>query len=204
MGVSAFVLVTPLHLSCSIYSNTFSPLIPYFDFVVDFDFGIDHDCKLDPQVGNFIAGAAMQEEVEQRGRSVVVDRFYCSTMAYLWGKDTSTPLPPPLPPQASQSPESDPSNPLAWPQGLYRPQHMFYLVLPEPDRVARRQSRESEAETAEERLLRENPAIAQRINEAYELLGCTRVALDAADSVEVVAQKIMQLIHSPAPAAATA
>lgn len=131
------------------------------------------------QVGNFIAGTEMATEVAA-GRSVVLDRYYCSTIAYIVGKaDPHQPLPP-----AGDAV-------YAWPDQLYRPHFMCALVLPEADRVARRQSRVSEAETPEEQLLRENPHIPARINEAYARLGCTMIEIAAGDGVEEVVRKVL-------------
>lgn len=125
----------------------------------------------------------MQKEVEE-GRHVVLDRYYASTIAYILGKrDLDSPLP-----TAGDSA-------YAWPRELYRPTCMIVLVLPEADRIARRQSRTSVDETPEEKLLRENPLIPARINAVYESLGCTRVDIAGADSVEVVVEKVLQAIR---------
>jgi thymidylate kinase len=134
-------------------------------------------------VGNFIAGTEMKSEVDA-GRSVVLDRFYASTMAYILGKKD---LDQPLPARGDEA--------YSWPAELYRPTCMFVLVLPEADRIARRQSRTSVAETDEEKLLRETPAIPQRINAVYEHIGCTRIDIVASDSVEEVVRKVVQAIN---------
>lgn len=45
-------------------------------------------------MGNFIAGSEMQQCVEKQQRSVVLDRYFASTIAYIVGKkDTHLPLP---------------------------------------------------------------------------------------------------------------
>lgn len=135
-------------------------------------------------MGNFIAGTEMRNEVTA-GRCVVLDRYYASTMAYILGKRN---LDQPLPAEGSEE--------YAWPAELYRPTFMCALVLPEADRVARRQSRTSVAETPEERLLRETPAIAARINEVYARMGCTQVLLEGSDSVEVVVRKVLDAVNA--------
>lgn len=125
----------------------------------------------------------MQKEV-QSGRHVVLDRYYASTIAYILGKkDLDSPLP-----AAGDSA-------YAWPVELYRPTCMIVLVLPEEDRIRRRQSRTSVEETPEEKLLRENPLIPARINAAYERMGCTRVDIAGSDGVEAVVQKVLTAVR---------
>ena len=124
----------------------------------------------------------MQSEVE-KGNTVVLDRYYASTMAYILGKEDLC-----LP--ASGDPI------LQWPSELYRPDFMFVLRLPEEARIARRATRTNIAENAEEKLLRERPDICARINELYKLFGCTVVDLTESDSVDTVVDKIVWLIHS--------
>ena len=134
-------------------------------------------------MGNFIAGAEMQQQIAENHRNVVLDRYYASTMAYIIGKrDPHSPLP------ARDDPQ------FSWPTELYKPTCMFVLVLPEEDRVARRQSRTTVAETVEEKLLRENPAIPVRINNCYEALGCTRIELLGSDDVDKVVNKVLLAI----------
>lgn len=71
---------------------------------------------------------------------------------------------------------------------------MIVLVLPEADRVLRRQSRTAVEETPEEKLLREDPHITERINQCYEMLGCTRVDIAGNDDVDAVVGKIVAAI----------
>jgi len=123
--------------------------------------------------------------VEEQGRSVVVDRYFASTVAYMTGqKDTHLPLPV----------EGDAA--FAWPEELYRPSCMVVLVLPEEARVRRHMSRTggTREETPEEKLLREDPNIAARINLCYELLGCCRVDIDDGDDVDAVINKIVAAV----------
>jgi dTMP kinase len=139
-------------------------------------------------VGNFMAGNDMRSEVEQVGRSMVVDRYYASTMAYILGKAN---LDKPLPDATDAL--------VAWPTELYRPDYMFVLLLPEADRVARRASRVAEAENDEERLLRESPNICDRINRLYSLFGCIPVNILATETVEDVVDKLMLFIQQHEP-----
>ena len=144
------------------------------------------------QVGNFIAGAEMQGEVAA-GRSVVLDRYYASTTAYILGKKVDIPIP-----AVGEAPAAG-DDTFTWPAELYKPTHMFVLVLPEADREQRRLGRTSVAETPEEKLLSQNPHIAERINRVYELLGCTRIDLVASDGIEAVLDKIIAAIRAATP-----
>eukprot|EP01032_Pedospumella_encystans_P011229 gene11229-13068_t len=144
----------------------------------------NHMRKAYYMVGNFIAGSEMQQCVEKQQRSVVLDRYFASTIAYIVGKkDTHLPLPA----------KDDPV--FAWPDELYRPSCMIVLVLPEADRVLRRQGRTAIEETPEEKLLREDPRITERINQCYEMLGCLRVEIEGSDNVDAVVNKIIAAIE---------
>lgn len=121
----------------------------------------------------------------QNHKNIVLDRYYASTIAYIIGKQVDKPLP------------KEGDEELIWPNELYRPTFMFYLELPEADRLLRRSNRECTlAETAEEAYLREHPDIAERINAMYTLLGCTRILISATDSPDEVVDKIIYLIES--------
>lgn len=72
---------------------------------------------------------------------------------------------------------------------------MIVLVLPEADRVLRRQGRTAIEETPEEKLLREDPRITERINQCYEMLGCLRVEIEGSDNVDAVINKIIAAIE---------
>lgn len=118
------------------------------------------------------------------GRSIVLDRYYASTIAYIMGKkDPHIPLPP----------AGDEA--YAWPSELYRPTCMFMLDLPEEVRIARHLSRTSVKENDEERLLRENSNISDRIRQAYAHLGCKRIDLNEGDDVDTVVRKILDNIN---------
>lgn len=127
--------------------------------------------------GNFIASRHMAETVAA-GRSVVCDRFYASTISYPLGKRGELP--------SEGSPE------YAWPSELLRPTHMIQLVLPEVDRIARRASRRSVAETPEEAELREDAARSARVSEAFTRMGC--VSVSAEGTTAEVVQRILDLI----------
>jgi thymidylate kinase len=128
-------------------------------------------------VANFVAGADMERGV-QAGRTVVMDRYFATTVAYQLAQSEA-----PLPPPGNVA--------YAWPALLPRPMHMVLLTLPEPDRLARRAARTAVAETGEEAELRRRPDVPLAINEAYRRLGCTEVALAADDGVEAAVDKVL-------------
>ena len=130
------------------------------------------------EVGNFLAGVEMRNAVSE-GKSVVMDRYYASTVAYRVGRCGVDPLPP--------------AGDIVYelPPSLPRPKFMVVLTLPEAARIARRAARTDVAETPEEVVLRMKPHIAERINEAYRRLGCIEVALSDADGPDAVVKKIL-------------
>ena len=130
-------------------------------------------------IGNFLAGNEFLKFVEE-GESVVVDRYYASTIAYKTGKNMLDAELPPL---------DDPV--YSWPLELPKPDYMFLLTLPEKDRVIRRASRLTVDETVEEKRIRMEPAISDRINEVYRRLGCAEIPLILTDSIDDVIQKIL-------------
>jgi thymidylate kinase len=83
-----------------------------------------------------------------------------------------------------------------WPVELYRPTFTCVLILPEKDRVARQLSRTSVEETPEERLLRETPAITQRISDVYMRMGCVPVYLENSDGVDRVVRKVLDAVNT--------
>jgi thymidylate kinase len=131
------------------------------------------------RIGNHVAGVQLKEALAG-GKCVVIDRYYASTMAYVYGKRG------PLPEAGSAE--------YAWPEGLPRPQHQVLLTLPEEARLARRAGRTGEAETAEEGLLRSQPDIAARINEAYVRFGCAKLGLAPEWDAEGVAEGILRVL----------
>lgn len=135
------------------------------------------------EVGNFVAGVEMEKAVKE-GTSVVMDRYYASTMAYLIGREDGGDAP--LPPLGDSVYD--------WPPTLPKPTVMVVLTLPEATRVSRRAHRTDVAETPEEALLRTKPQIPERINEAYRRFGCIEVALDASDGPDEVVNKILQVV----------
>jgi thymidylate kinase len=132
------------------------------------------------EVGNFVAGVEM-DSVVRSGTSVVMDRYYASTIAYLIGRDGHGDAPLPLRGDAVYN----------LPSALPRPTFMVVLTLPEADRIARRAARTDVSETPEEVLLRTKPQIPDRINEAYRRFGCIEVVLADSDGTEAVVDKIL-------------
>lgn len=130
-------------------------------------------------IGNFLAGNEFLKIVDE-GESVVVDRYYASTIAYRAGKNL---------PDAELPPVDDPV--YNWPKELPKPDYMFLLTLPEKDRLIRRASRLTVEETAEEMRIRMEPKISERINEVYRRLGCTEIKLVLTDDIDDVIQKIL-------------
>jgi thymidylate kinase len=125
--------------------------------------------------GNFLAGARMEAAVRE-GRRVVCDRYVFSTRAYRLAYGAE------LPPAGDAQYE--------WPSpALHRPTLTVVLSLPEAVRLARRAGRVAEAETAEERKLREEPAFAGRVMEAFRRLGAVEVSAEG--STEEVVDRIV-------------
>ena len=143
------------------------------------------------EIGNFVAGAEACA-ARKRGESTVCDRYFCSTHAYVMGRAAAAAGggPEALPPAG------DAAWP-AWPPTLERPTHMFVLVLPQAERVARLGRRvaasgNADPETAEEAELRRSAALCSSINAAFERLGCVRVSAEG--SAEEVVERIAGLI----------
>lgn len=130
-------------------------------------------------IGNFLAGNEFLKFVAE-GESVVVDRYYGSTIAYRTGKNL---------PDTELPPTDDPV--YSWPKELPKPDYMFLLTLPEKDRLIRRASRLTVEETIEEKRIRMEPKISERINEVYRRLGCIEIQLVATDNIDDVIQKIV-------------
>jgi dTMP kinase len=130
-------------------------------------------------IGNFLAGREFLKLVKE-GESVVVDRYYASTIAYRTGKNLLDEELPPI---------DDPV--YIWPKELPKPDYMFLLTLPEKDRLIRRASRLTIEETVEEKRIRMEPKISERINEVYIRLGCTEIQLVSSDDIDNVIQKIL-------------
>ena len=129
-------------------------------------------------VGNFLAGKDMQRRTEE-GETVVVDRYYASTIAYRLGQDNLV-----LPPISDDV--------YKWPKELPLPTYMFLLTLPESDRIDRLVKRTSIPETKEERDIKNQPATGERINEAFRRMGCIEIPLLSTDCVDKVVQKIVE------------
>lgn len=132
-------------------------------------------------VGNFMAGNEMKDTVSQ-GVSVVMDRYYASTIAYLYGKTTGI-----IP-----NPGSIEYN---WPNQLPKPKYQFVLTLPHTDRIARRAQRINEKETKEEEELRKEVTVGMNIQRIYtDCFSCIEIPLDITDNVEQSVDKILARI----------
>lgn len=97
-------------------------------------------------LGNYLVA----EEVKAllaAGQNVVVDRFYASTMAYMWGFGRL------------------PFDNTDWPTNLLTPDYTFVLNLPRESRINRLAARTSVAHTPEELKLKIAPEIEQSILE---------------------------------------
>lgn len=132
--------------------------------------------------GNFLAGAQMCETLSA-GCSVVMDRYYASTKAYILGKTRAHSI--------QDLPQAG-STAYAWPAELPKPDFMIVLTLNERERLSRREARTAVAETEEEAMFRLQEAIGQRINEAYRRFGCTEV--DASGPPEKVLERVLQVL----------
>jgi thymidylate kinase len=109
-------------------------------------------------LGNYLVA----EEIKKRlaaGENVVLDRFYASTMAYMWG--------------FGRLPFSNTD----WPPNLLRPDYTFVLNLPRDARIERLAARTTIAHTAEELKLKIAPDIEERVLDYYSRFGCTDVAI---------------------------
>lgn len=136
-------------------------------------------------VGNYMAAEDIKSKLLE-GSSVVLDRFYASTIAYIVGKSEDD-----LPEQSN--------NVYNWPSELYKPDFMFVLTMNETDRIERLVKRSSicgETLTQEDILIRSNPAISERINIAYKHLGCVEIIVEKTDSTSDIVNKITNYIYN--------
>jgi thymidylate kinase len=124
-------------------------------------------------VGNFIAAEEMKIHLSL-GTSVVVDRFYASTIAYSMKNERVLPAPG--------------SIDYGWPPELLQPHKVFYLTVNEEERLRRRASRLSVKETAEEAELREDSIKGARINKVYRYMGCVEISSEG--SVESIISRL--------------
>jgi thymidylate kinase len=128
-------------------------------------------------VGNFLAGNKMEEMVNE-GKIIVMDRYYASTMSYIIGKNLTIDVPP----------VGDVV--YNWPQKLYKPDCMILLTLPEENRLLRRANRMDVIESEEEKVLRKEQGVSERIVQAYLNFGCVNIPLDVNDTKEMVLNKL--------------
>jgi thymidylate kinase len=139
-------------------------------------------------VGNYIAGEEVKRILfdSKQPQSVIIDRFYASTIAYLIGKMEIE-----LPPINDKLFE--------WPEKLYKPDYMFVLTMSESDRIDRLCSRSIEHKeqlTKEDIMIRSNPLISERINQIYRNIGCIEIKVNKEDTTEMIINKIISNIES--------
>jgi dTMP kinase len=128
-------------------------------------------------MGNYMAG----EEIEQylsEGRNVILDRYYGSTMAYMWALK-----------------KMEFTGDTTWPQKLLKPDYMFLLNLDRQARINRLARRNDE--NNEERIIRQSEQIEADILKYYHLFGCEDIFIEENDSVEAVCEKVMNRIKLP-------
>lgn len=138
-------------------------------------------------VGNYIAGEEVKKTLldKEHPQTVVMDRFYASTIAYLIGKTDIE-----LPPINDEM--------FAWPEKLYKPDYMFVLTMSESDRIDRLCSRSIERGenlTKEDILIRSNPLISERINQIYRNIGCIEIKVKKEDTTEMIIDKVISNIE---------
>jgi thymidylate kinase len=109
-------------------------------------------------LGNYVVAEDIRNRLAA-GENVVLDRYYASTMAYLWSFGHL------------------PFSSVDWPENLLRPDYMFVLDLPREDRISRLAARNTVAHTAEELKLKISPDIEQHISDYYNQFGCTSIPL---------------------------
>lgn len=120
------------------------------------------------------------------GESVVIDRYYASTVAFKIGQENLEMSLPPLDDLCYK-----------WPKELLKPTYMFLLRLPEKERVNRLNQRalhEGVSETVEESKIRIQLDTGNRINEVYKRLGAIEIPLSVTDSTDDVVIKILQYL----------
>ena len=126
-------------------------------------------------LGNYL----VSEDIEillNNGKNVILDRFYASTMAYMWGF------------------EKLPFSNTEWPPGLLRPDYMFLLNLPREARLHRLESRTNIAKTDEEKILHVSPDIEQRIIGYFLKFGCIDLLITENLTTDEICDKIIKCI----------
>jgi UMP-CMP kinase 2 len=138
-----------------LYGNSSNPYLRYHYYLM----------------GNYIAGEEV-EKILQSGKNVILDRFYCSTMAYMWGL------------KKMEFPGS-----FEWPPMLMKPDYIFHLSLDRDARIRRLSKRNDE--NSEERTIGQNEEIERDIIKYYLLLGCTDVHIEESDDIDEVCRKVI-------------
>jgi UMP-CMP kinase 2 len=126
-------------------------------------------------MGNYIAGEEV-EKILQSGKNVILDRFYCSTMAYMWGL------------KKMEYPGSH-----EWPPMLMKPDYIFRLSLDREARLRRLFKRQDE--NSEERIIRQSEEVELDIIKYYHMFGCVDVHVDESDDVDEVCRKVISHIN---------
>jgi thymidylate kinase len=170
--LSAKIIVTPPDI-----------IKPFRSIYADADFV---ERKTYYMIGNYIAAEEVKKTLldKKHPQSVIMDRFYASTIAYLIGK-TNIELP------------LINDKMFEWPEKLYKPDYMFVLTMSESDRINRLCSRSIECRenlTKEDILIRSNPLISERINQIYRNIGCIEIKVNKEDTTEMIIDKIISNI----------
>ena len=136
-------------------------------------------------VGNFIAGEEVKRILlDEQNQSVIMDRFYASTIAYIMGKSDDE-----LPTIGSDV--------YSWPKDLFKPEYMFVLTMDETDRIERlinRSIKQNNQLSKEDMQIKSNPFISERINQIYRNIGCIEIKVNKTDTTEMICDKIKEYI----------
>lgn len=127
--------------------------------------------------GNYLVSELIKCNISN-GNTVVIDRYYPSTEAYIVGKDLSKDV------STFDS---------KWPEFLLKPDFMFILISSNELRKKRIVDRGDM--NAEEKFIFEHPDIPSRINQLYINMGCIPIYIDESLSVEDIVDKIMNFVY---------
>jgi thymidylate kinase len=128
-------------------------------------------------VGNYISSNQINDHMN-RGINVVIDRFFPSTKAYIYGKDLNFNI---------DTYEEQ------WPEIILKPTFMFVLRLDNDIRISRMENRGNM--TDEEILIKHNPEIVNRINQIYVKLGCIPIDILPEWTPEDVVSHLLKIIQ---------
>jgi len=130
-------------------------------------------------LGNIISFKEMKRLTES-GTNVIIDRSFLSTLAYIYGKDLSYPIP---------------DTQIEWSHLIEKPDYMFFLRLNNKTRLQRLIDRGDMTE--EDIYIRNNPTVSERINLMYERLGCIPIDIEDDWSPERVFEEIIKNVMVP-------